>query len=396
MGPQTRVGSSAPFTARSRLGDRKPIRALHVLGGMNPGGVETWLLNVLRHRPLGSFDIDILAHTSGPCAYDNEVRALGAEILTCGQPRRPWTYAGRLHALLRERRYDVVHSHVHHFSGFVLRIASAAGVPIRVAHSHLDTTTVDAASAGLRRGYLRLMTRWIRQYATSCVASSREAAVALFGSAWVSDPRCQILYCGIDLTPFKIDAAAAPPSVANIEKRGPIIGHVGRFDEQKNHQFLIRVAAEVIRREPTSTVLLVGDGPLRSAVERQVQQVGIAEHVRFVGLRSDVPQILRRDVDVFVLPSLYEGLPLVGIEAQAAGVPSVISDAITTELDIVPGLIHRRALSESASVWAETILATYRQRRVEQASQALAAVERSAFNIDASISHLGRIYAVPN
>src|SRR6188474_985657 len=123
------------------------MRVLHVLGGMDRGGVETWLMHVLREWDRGRGQMDFLVHTTRQCAYDEEVRALGARIIPCLTPRRPWSYSKRLRRILRDfGPYDVVHSHVHHFSGMVLRAARTSGVPVRIAHSHNDTSGVEASA----------------------------------------------------------------------------------------------------------------------------------------------------------------------------------------------------------------------------------------------------------
>jgi|SRR6266550_4819351 len=161
------------------------IRILHIVGGMGRGGVETWLMHVLRHADRERFQMDFLVHTAQPCPYDEEVRALGGNIIPCLDPARPWSYARNFRrALAAQGRYDIVHSHVHNYSGYVLRLARRAGVPVRIAHSHLDSTPGDAAANARRRLYLALARRWIRRHATTGLAASGKAADALFGPAW--------------------------------------------------------------------------------------------------------------------------------------------------------------------------------------------------------------------
>jgi glycosyltransferase involved in cell wall biosynthesis len=371
-----------------------PIRILHVLGGMVRGGVETWLMHILRHIDRDRFHMDFLVHTTQPCAYDDEVRALGSKIIPCMHPWRPWLYARNLKRVLREHGpYDVVHSHVHHYSGFVLRLAQQPSVPVRIAHSHNDTTQLQAEATLLRQGYLTLMKRWISRYATVGLAASRKAAVALFGPVWEADSRWRILHYGIDLTPFRNPVApAAVRAELGIPAEAFVMGHVGRFVKQKNHAFLVDIAAEVARREPMMRLLLVGDGPLRPTIEQRVAQAGLTNRIVFAGLRSDVPRLMLGAMDVFVLPSLHEGLPVVGLEVQAAGLPFVLSDVVAEELDEVKPLVRRLSLSLPASAWAEAILAVRDAAPAITQPEALHMMEKSSFTIQASVERLEEAY----
>jgi len=372
------------------------VRILHVVGGMVQGGVETWLMHVLRHIDREHFCMDFLVHTTQPCAYDDEIRALGSQIIPCLDPPRPWLYAHNFKRVLREHGpYDIVHSHVHHYSGYVLRLAQQAGVPVRMAHSHNDTSPVEANAGLMRRGYLTLMKRWIAQYATVGLAASRLAAADLFGPTWEADPRWQILHYGIDLTPFQghIDPVAVRAEL-NIPAEVFVMGHIGRFAEQKNHAFLVDIVTEVAKREPRTRLLLVGDGSLRPAIEQKVAQADLTDRVIFAGLRADVPRLMRGVMDVFVLPSFYEGLPLVGIEAQAAGLPVILSDAITEEVDRVRPLVQRLSLSQPASAWAEAILTMRDAAPAITQQEALAVIEKSSLNIQTSVKSLAEVYLV--
>jgi glycosyltransferase involved in cell wall biosynthesis len=371
-------------------------RVLHVVGGLDRGGIETWLMHVLRRTDRARFRMDFLVHTDRPGAYDDEVRAFGCKVLSCPAPQwtRPWRYGSAFRRLLAEHGpYDVVHSHVHHYSGNVLRLAHAAGVPVRIAHSHIDTSVEEARARFLRGGYLALMRRWIARHATAGLAASRPAAANLFGRAWESDPRWRVLYYGIDPAPFHIAGdRAAVRAELGVPAGAFVLGHVGRFHEQKNHAFLIDIAAEVVRRLPEAHLLLVGIGALRPAIEHRVAQAGLTRHVTFAGARPDVPRLMRDAMDVFVFPSLWEGLPVAGIEAQAAGLPCLFADGLTPELDRVGSLVRRLSLDRPASAWADAVLAVRQARPAVSPTAALAAVEESPFNIRRSGERLEEVY----
>jgi glycosyltransferase involved in cell wall biosynthesis len=361
---------------------------------MNYGGVETWLMHVLRHTDRTRFQMDFLVHSTEPGVYDEEIRALGARILVCPNQTKPWIYARNFQRILREAGpYDVVHSHVHHFSGYVLQLAHHMGVPIRIAHSHNDTSAEDRQANLFRRMYLRLMEERISRYATVGLAASRKAGVSLFRHNWEQDPRWRVLYCGVDFAPFlhTVDHQAIRTELG-IPDKAFVIGHVGRFNTQKNHQLLVQIATEVVKYEPRTHFLLVGTGPLRPMIEQQVAHAGLGDHITFAGVRSDVPRIMLGAMDVFIMPSLYEGLPLVGMEAQAAGLPWVLSDTVTGEVDMIPQLIRRLSPSQPASVWATALLEARNAARSLTQPMAQAIMQNSPFSVQSSMQELEHVY----
>lgn len=374
--------------------NRKLIRILHVVGAMNRGGVESWLMHVLRNIDRTRFQIDFLVHTAQPAAYDSEIRALGSCIISCSNPHNPIAYSCRLRGILREHGpYDVVHSHVHHFSGLVLRIAKKMNVSIRIAHSHSDTTQPENNASWFRSTYLRLMERWIARYASAGIAASDKAAVALWGPQWRLEPRWKILYCGVDLNLFRVPVdRTVVRSELGIPANAYVLGHVGRMDPVKNHVFLLQILQQSVRRDQNVRLLLVGDGSLRRTIEDAALDLGIRDYVIFVGNRDDVPRLLLGAMDIFIFPSFYEGLPLSIIEAQAAGLPIIISDSVTREVDVVPGSLTWLSLSTPASIWAETAMARPETTYPVSRSDAYDKLKQSPFNIQASIQNLTRVY----
>jgi glycosyltransferase involved in cell wall biosynthesis len=377
-----------------RLADQRPIRILHVVNTMNRDGIETWLMHILRDIDRDRFQMDFLVHTTDVCAYDQEIRSLGSKIIPCLHPHHPWLYATNFQRILQEHgSYDIIHSHIHHYTGFILYLAQLAGVPIRIAHSHLDTSKQEIQGGWKRHLYLALMKWLIARYATLGFVCSQDAAIDLFNHSWKTDPRWQLLYCGINFQPFQdVVNNCTMRAELGIPADAFVIGHVGRFDPQKNHTFLIEIAAEIAQREPRICLLLVGEGLLRQEVEQQVAQMGLVDKVIFAGTRSDVPRLMLGVMDIFLFPSLYEGLPIVGLEAQAAGLPLVISDVISTELDQVKPLIKRLSLSEPASIWAEAVLAMLNLRSEINQVHSRLTMENSPFNLKSSVNALINVY----
>jgi glycosyltransferase involved in cell wall biosynthesis len=370
-----------------------PLRILHVVGSWGRGGTETWLMHMFKDMDPDRFRMDFLVHTAEPTVYDRLVTMRGGRLILCLAGARPLAYGRRFMRVLQEDGpYDIVHSHVHHFGGYVLRLACRAGVPHRIAHSHCDTSYEDHAASWRRRSYLAIMRAAITRYATCGIAASDSAGQALYGRTWRRDLRWRVLYCGIDLEPFReaVDQVAVRAELG-IPRDAPVIGHVGGFRSPKNHSFLVRVAASLVQQVPNARLLLVGDGPLRLQVEAEVAAAGIRKRVIFAGLTEKVGRLLAA-MDLFVFPSFGEGLPLAVLEAQAAGVPCLLSDVITKEVDVVPQLIRRRPLSLPASDWAWTIATLLRNRPSVPRQDALALVESSRFNAKASKDALEHLY----
>jgi glycosyltransferase involved in cell wall biosynthesis len=372
----------------------RPVRILHVVGGMDRGGVETWLMHVLRNIDRDRFRMDFLVHADRRCAYDDEIESLGSSLHVCPSPSHPLRYARTFVRILREQGpCDVVHSHVHHFSGLTLRLASAVGVRVRIAHSHTDTTNIDSRSLLYRRAYLQVGRRWISQYASSKVAVSSQAAACLFGPTWEFDPDTSIVYCGLNFGSFAVPAdRAAVRHELGLAPSDFVIGHVGRFEAVKNHGILLLILAEALKSKPDARLLLIGCGPLEEPIREAATRLGIADRVRFAGARPDVARLMLGAMDVFVMPSFFEGLGLAAIEAQAAGLPTILSDQIPAEVDIGCGLAHFVSLADPPSQWASRILQHAEQDRIRQ-PDALACASQSHFNVQKSIEALCQLYS---
>lgn len=383
-------------TQQNQTRSTKPMRILHVVGGMDRGGAETWLMHILRNIDRDRYQMDFLAPEDRHYAYTDELEALGSQIFSCAlfEPSRPWRYATNFKRVLLEHGpYDAIHVHVHHFSGYVLRLAKQAGIKTRIIHSHIDTSSIEAQANWKRKLYTGLMTSWIAKNSTVGLATSRMAAADLLGAAWESDPRWRTLYCGIDLAPFHDSVVSADVRAEfGIPADTFVIGHIGRFEPQKNHHFLLEIAAQMAKREPNMRLLLIGTGSLLPEMQAKVTQMGLAEVVIFGGVRTDIPRLMKGLMNVFLFPSLYEGLGLVLVEAQAAGLPCIFADIVPEEADLVSPLIQRIPLTKSAADWADAVLSMRNNLHPIAQSEALDLVSRSAFNIEVSVKELTEFY----
>jgi glycosyltransferase involved in cell wall biosynthesis len=367
------------------------VRVLHCLGTMNPGGVETWLMHVLRNIDRERFQLDICTFGNQPGLYAQEVEELGCRILRCPKGANLWAFRRRFRKILREGNYDIVHSHVHLFSGVLLRWAQAEGVPVRIAHSHNAHDGRRNTSA--RHWYRKVMRSWINRYATDGLAASKPAASELFGERWQSDSRFRVLYYGIDLKPFQEPVfREAVRAELGIPSGAPVVGHVGRFDPQKNHRFVLEIASDILKRRPDVHFLLVGDGPLRQETEATAKTKGFAERMHFVGIRTDVPRLMRGGMNVFVFPSLWEGLPIALIEAQAAGLHCLVSDLVPQEVALSNESVDFLALSKGPTDWAEAAVKWLDGPRRDPDCD-LGQMAQSRFSIQESVAALTGVYS---
>ncbi len=237
------------------------------------------------------------------------------------------------------------------------------------------------------------MNWWLHKHTTLGLAVSQCAADSLFGADWSSDPRFRISYCGIDLAPFR--AQADRQSVRgefNIPADAFVVGHVGRFDYQKNHKFLIEIFAALAKRRPDARLLLIGEGPLRPEIEAQVAQAQLTDRVIFAGARPDVPRLMTTAMDAFVFPSHFEGLPLVLLEAQAAGLPCLLADTVAEETTVNTALVRRLSLSRAPETWCDELARLCQSLAGRSRQEAVGVIERSPFNIEVGVARLQEFY----
>ncbi|MGA3351255.1 MAG: glycosyltransferase [Candidatus Sulfotelmatobacter sp.] len=368
-------------------------RILHVVGGLNSGGVESWLVQVYRAMDRSQYNFDFLVHSHGPFHYEEEVKSLGAKVIFCEGFHNPLQYAINYSSVVKKHGpYDCVHSHVHLFSGYVAALAAANCIPLRIVQSHLDTSFAERQDNFARKSYATVMRKAISLASNSRTAVSQAAGDSLFGNSQAPNSAWSYLPLGIDLEPYKHpvnrDQARAEFGLASGDLA---IFHVGRFDEQKNHKFLIEVAASLCADVPAARFFLIGDGPLRARIQEQVRSCDLEGRVHFLGVRRDVPQLLRGAADLFLFPSLYEGLGLAHVEAQLAGLLSIASDAIPAEADILPSQVIRKSLEKPSAEWAQEIVAVVRAG-IHRRTVDFVALE-STISIEASAKHLSAFYS---
>lgn len=356
------------------------IRILHVVTYMGRGGLETMIMNYYRQMDRTKVQFDFLVHRDFRADYDDEIERLGGRIYRIGR-LIPWSraYQRTLDAFFAAHpEYRVVHVHQDCLSAVILKAAKKHGVPVRIAHSH--SSSQDKNLKYLLKLHYK---RQIPRYATALFACSKEAGDWMFGGAPYT-----IVNNAIDAAQYSYSYARAMDvrRSLHLAEDAFAIGHVGRFFPAKNHDFLLDVFGELSYVDKHAVLLLVGDGPLRQKIEKKANDMGIRSRVVFMGVRSDVCDLMQA-MDVFVFPSLYEGLGVVLVEAQASGLPCVISDCVP-DACMLTDLVQRVSLEESARQWAERILAaraTVRRDRYDE-------IAASGFDIVTNAAWLQQYY----
>lgn len=362
----------------------EPIRVLHVIGIMNRGGAETMIMNFYRKIDRTQYQFDFLVFHEEEGDYDKEIRELGGNIyhLPLFKVYNYFSFKKACKTFFRKHHWQIVHGHIRSCASIFLDIAKKNG-SFTIAHSH-STDSNNLIIRFLFHG-LTYRIRYVADYFFAC---SKEAGVAGFGKKVVASWNFQVLNNAIDcpLYKYSLDRYRKLREQFRYEEK-KVIGHVGRFVDAKNHDFIIEVFKEIEKKDKDVILVLVGQGPLEEKIKSKVKSYNLEDKVAFLGLRNDIPDIMNL-FDLFLFPSLYEGLGIVGIEAQAAGLPCVFSDKIP-KLAIVTDNVEVLSLSDKAEKWADKIitkLTTFQRKDVSEI------VAENGFDINIELEKLIEIY----
>ncbi|WP_195891591.1 glycosyltransferase family 1 protein [Bittarella massiliensis (ex Durand et al. 2017)] len=335
-----------------------PIRVLQVVTIMNRAGLETMLMNYYRTIDRSKVQFDFLVHRKEAGAYDDEIRALGGKIYQL-PPITLTTlssYQDLAVAFFKQHPYyKIVHSHLDALSSLPLRAAQSVGVPVRIAHGHNNNFAVD-----LKFPMRMILKKSIHRYATDYMGCSPEALQFMFGKY---GEQGVVLKNAIDTSKFVFNSSTRNTVREQLKLTDEfVVGHVGRFSAQKNHMFLLEVFSQLLKRRPNSILILIGEGQLQEKVEKRAKELHIEGKLLFMKSQNNVNELMQA-MDVFVLPSLFEGLGIVLIEAQAAGLSCLTSQGVVSEETRVTELIHYLPLKDGAARWAEAVENMYVERK---------------------------------
>lgn len=331
----------------------QPLRILQVFTTLNRGGAEVNMMNYLRNMDCSKFQMDFLLHRSERGAFEEEVKEYGCQVfhVPALHPLKLNAYRKEVQSFFQEHSdYDIVHGQTSEIGAIIYEEAEKQKIPVIIAHAHLAKMNWDVKSPF--RLVWRLLTR---QFADTYFTCSQDAAVWLFGKKGAK--RAWQMNNAIDSEIFRYNPAVRENIRRQLDLKTELCFLcVARFQKQKNHLFLLEVFSQIIKLQPDAKLFLVGDGELKTAIKKKIDDLNLQNSVLLLGLRSDV-NVLMQAMDVFLMPSLFEGLPVSLVEAQASGLHCVISDTISEESILIDDLVRMVSLKDSPKKWAEEIIA---------------------------------------
>lgn len=344
------------------------MKVLEVFGEpISSGGQESLVINIISHMNLENMKIDLLTpYYCDHTYYKSVIEELGGKVYEFGLPFEPgksrFNINKEIDTFLKENKYDVVHVHSGSISVLciIAYFAKKNGVKKVITHSHCAVEHINIKNKVLRAAASVFMKPYVDVYC----ACSKLAGEHKY-SKNVVENKMIVLNNGVDLPKFKYneEIRKAIREKHNISDDVYLIGHVGRFSYQKNHEYLIRIFDELLKVEKNAVLMLLGGGELEAEVKQQIKDLNLEEHVICCGNVNNVHEYMQA-MDIFVLPSRYEGLPIVGVEAQAAGLPVVVSENVSSELDLGKDITFL-PLTEDVDIWVRKIMEFKNKRFLE-------------------------------
>lgn len=365
------------------------LRVLHIAPGIDGGGVGGVIYNYLSHMDLSNAHVEVLVRDYGHRQFlHDRFDELNIKVHYVIQRKENIIEHFRsVREIIRLGNFDVVHCHDQNWSYVYLKIAKELGVPVRIAHSHLTVQT----SGKLKIAILDLLTPALKRTATGYFACGVAAGAYMWGDQIAHSDKLYVMNNAVDVEVFRFDLEQRIRyrNELGLENK-TVIGHIGRFNEQKNHKFLIDIFVEYTKLDSEAVLVLVGIGELEDQIRDLVKRKDLEDKVMFLGQRTDVAKLYNA-YDVFVLPSLYEGLPVVGIEAQANGLPCCFSDTISDEVVVLPSTRVIK-LADSAKQWAASLAEQVESQTLKERENAVSYLINSGYSIDKEAEKLKRYY----
>lgn len=359
------------------------MKIAHVVGKLKAGGVESVVFSYLEGMDRDGLDIDVLYDDDSTVEPPDALIDAGIGFIKIPPYESALKYAKTVKKLCRERGYDIVHSHLNSLSYFPLRAAKRAHVPVRIAHNHTTSSPED----GFRDTVKRALRPFTKRAATDFAACSEKSARWMFGDRAVEMGEVTIFNNAVDVERFRFDKTARADIRRELDLGDSfVLLHVGRFVKTKNHAFILEVFRELLSVSPDSYLVFVGDGELADETKNKAEELGVLPRVRFCGIVPDAERYYSA-ADAFILPSFYEGLPVVAVEAQASGLDLYLSDNVTSEC-AVTDRVSFLSLSQSAEEWARAIAKSGAHDRLKDNE----VMKNSHFNIKISAGDMRDYY----
>lgn len=368
-------------------------RVLEVTYCFGYGGIRACIQNYISHINKDEFQVDLFIYGASDSPFKNQLEEMGCHMyfdpINYIAQKRIRDFVNVLTEFIKKGNYDVVHAHCNLISAWVTLAAKRAGAKVRISHSH-STSHLGKGVAQKAWCYLRRFI--INRTATTKMACGQLAGEAMYGKS----SNFEILQNGIDVEKFMLrnnDNVAQLRKEFNISKNSKVYMNITRFDKQKNLPFVIRVFHEIYNLDPTAFFIIGGtESPLESnrmQIEQYVTKNKLSDRIKIVGPRMDIEDLYQL-ADCWIFPSIFEGLPFVPIELQAASVPVLASDVITKEIDLGLGLVHFLSLDAAYLEWAQVAVETVKTQ-VDQ-KLIIEAFGKYNFDIKQNVKKLEAIY----
>lgn len=365
---------------RKQMKSERPVRVAQIMGKHVTGGIKSVIMNYYENIDRDAIQFDFIVDSNSPLKDYSDIERLGGRVFEIPPIQHLFGYIFECRKILKRENYLIVHGYVNTLNVFPMFAAKLAGVPVRISEN------LSTAHPGERKTFLKnILKLWCKLFPTHLAANSKYSGEWLYGKKDMD--RCKILYNAIDLEKFHYDAELreATRTTWGWEDKF-IIGHIGRYHYQKNHEFLIDIFNEIHKLDDSAILILIGYGNLKDSVFEKIERLRLKDYVVDLGAREDIAKFYNA-MDCFVLPSFYEGLPVVGIESQTTGLPCIMSTEVTSETKITD-VAEFISLDESAEVWAQRILKWKSYKRKPMDDQ----ITASGYNIKNEVHLLKEYY----
>ena len=328
------------------------MRVLHIVGSMHAGGMENFIMNLYRNIDRSKVQFDFVTHTESDPAYVAEIEELGGRIYELPRlTRHPISNLKQIKRIVKDNGYVAVIRHTPNALVAPQLLAARRGGSVAICHSHNTTDP---------KLFLHKLGRFVLRHShVERFACSSQAGIWMFG-----DKSSEVVHNAIDVDRFAYDPDKRLQIRAEfgLPEDAPVFGHIANFIESKNHKYLMQIYKAISEDMPDAVFFCLGEGSLRHSIMEQAKELGLEKRIYFTGMRPDVEAFMSA-MDVMIFPSIFEGLPLTLIEAQAAGLPMLVSDAVTKEAEVTEGLISWKSIDADPAEWAQRAIELFEEHK---------------------------------
>lgn len=366
---------------------KEPIRIAQIMGKCVGGGVESVIMNYYRHIDRNKIQFDFICDEDSTDIPYNEIEKLGGRVILCPPYQKLFKYIKELKKIFKENNYKIVHSNINTLSVFPLYAAKKSGVPIRIAHSH---SVINNNIREFKRNIIkRLLRPFSKVFANNYFSCSHIAAISLFGKKAFNNSKIKIIHNAIDVDKFSYNYIKRKKIRNQLKIKNDVfvIGHIGRFVETKNQEFIIDLFHDIYIYNQNCALILIGEGPLKNKLQEKVYKDGLNDSVFFLEQKTNIEDYYQA-MDLFLFPSLYEGLGMTIIEAQCSNLPCIVSDAVPTEGKFLNNIEFLNLNNKNE--WLKQIKKRIKEKKNRQDCAKI--IDENGYNIRNEAKKLEKIY----